>query len=70
MASPVVGDTGGPVEPEPRGWVQGVDGAGGLCTWDIASDESFAVALERREAPQLRLVRNFFAELGRLVPAD
>jgi hypothetical protein len=38
MVKPVVGETGEPVEPEPRSWVESVDTGTGLCNWDLAPD--------------------------------
>lgn len=68
MVTPIANENG-LVDPDPKPWVQGVH-LSPVCSWDIAPDETFAVALEKREAPQLHLVQNFFAVLERLVPTD
>jgi serine/threonine-protein kinase len=46
-------------------FVEGVDKD---FTWDVAPDGQSVIALERRAAPRLHLVQNWFQELERLVP--
>jgi Tol biopolymer transport system component len=50
---------------QPEVFVEGIDA---LLTWDIAPDGQSVIALERRAAPRLHLVQNWFQELERLVP--
>jgi Tol biopolymer transport system component len=51
---------------QPEVFAEGVDAN---LTWDITPDGQSVIALERRAAPRLHLVQNWFQELERLVPS-
>jgi serine/threonine protein kinase/Tol biopolymer transport system component len=53
----------------PKLFVTGVDASGGS-KWGLTPDEKSVIALERRPAPRLHMVENWFAKLKRLVPAN
>jgi hypothetical protein len=65
MVVEALDDRWGPSQPEV--FVEAIDA---ILTWDVAPDGQSVIALERRPAPRLHLVQNWFEELKRLVPAN